>query len=279
MLAATYCAEDGYANPLKVGPAYLSAALRMGLVLECFTEVTAIPREGGIYRVEASGKTWQAPVVVNATGAWLDRVAALAGIGLRMAPCSLQMHATVRLPPMPPASDPAYWRGSVRETGDGRQRSYRWRLAARTLDLATRTQASIPSLLGNVSLAQRILPFLQRGADPRVWGGPFAPTPDELPVIGEVPGYPGFLVVGGSYAFTLAPLWGKVLCALALGRLPGVDLQGLGPERLLRAADAERQPHRSWNSTCKKEKRSMRRDDVNWRGYWPAAQLPSPRPE
>jgi sarcosine oxidase subunit beta len=225
-----------------VGPAYLGAAQRLGLRLECFSEVTAIRHEGGIYRVEATTGAWRAPVVVNATGAWLHRVAALAGIDLRMAPCTLQMHATVRLPPM--------LRHLIQHIGEGLSVKQvtagnvliggGW--PAGTLDLARRTQASIPSFLGNVALAQRILPFLTRVRILRVWGGPFAPTPDELPVIGEVPDHPGFLVVGGSYAFTLAPLWGRVLCALALGRPPGVDLQGLGPARLLQAAGSGSQP-------------------------------------
>jgi sarcosine oxidase subunit beta len=242
VLAATYCSEDGYANPLKVGPAYLAAAQRLGLVLECFTDVTAIRREGGAYRVEASGRAWRAPVVVNATGAWLDQVARLAGIGLRMAPCSLQMHATVRVRPILQHLIQHIGEGlSVKQVTAGNILiGGGW--PARPLDLDARTQASIPSLFGNVSLAQRILPFLKDVRILRVWGGPFAPTPDELPVIGEVPGHPGFLVVGGSYAFTLAPLWGKVLCVLALGKPSDVDLQGLGPERLLQAAAGERRP-------------------------------------
>jgi sarcosine oxidase subunit beta len=236
VLAATYCAEDGYANPLKVGPAYLCAAQRLGLELECFTEVQAIEHEEGAYLVRASGSSWRAPVVINAAGVWLDRVARMVGIHLQMAPCSLQMQATVRVRPI--------LRHLIQHIGEGLSVKQvqagniliggGW--PARPLDLAGRTQASIPSLFGNVALAQRILPFLREVRMLRAWGGPFAPAPDELPVVGEVPGYPGFLVLGGSYAFTLAPLWGRVLCALALGRPPGVDLTGLGPERLLLAA-------------------------------------------
>jgi len=240
VLAATYCAEDGYANPLKIVPAYLGAAQRLGLGLECFTQVTAIQRQGSTYRVQASDRAWSAPVVVNAAGAWLDQVASLAGINLHMTPCSLQMHATVRVRPT--------LRHLIQHIGEGLSVKQvtagniliggGW--PARPLDLTARTQASIPSLLGNVSLARRILPFLKDVRILRAWGGPFAPTPDELPVIGEVAGHPGFLVVGGSYAFTLAPLWGKVLCALARRQAPGVDLTGLGPDRLLQSADAHR---------------------------------------
>jgi glycine/D-amino acid oxidase-like deaminating enzyme len=233
VLAATYCAEDGYANPLKVGPAYLTAARRHGLMLHCFAPVIGIRRAGAVYRVQAGDGTWEAPIVVNASGAWLDQVCRLAGIDLRMEPCALQMHATERTAPR--------LRYLIQHIGEGLSVKQvaagniliggGWPGAA--LDLEGRSPAGVASMFGNLWQARRILPFLGTLRLLRVWAGPFATTPDELPVIGEVPGHPGLLVIGGSYGFTLAPLWGKILCELALGRAPRVDLSGLGPERLL----------------------------------------------
>ena len=95
-----------------------------------------------------------------------------------------------------------------------------------------RSVASAASLRGNLALAARILPFLSRLRLLRIWAGPLAATPDEMPVIGEVPGWPGYFLAGGTYAFTLAPLWARCLAALAEGREPPVPLAGLGPERL-----------------------------------------------
>ena len=241
VLAATYCAADGYANPLKVGPAYLAVAQRLGLALHCFTPVAQIQRIGEVYRVQAGNGVWEAPLVVNASGAWLDGVCRLAGIALRMAPCTLQMHATERTGPR--------LRYLIQHIGEGMSVK---QVAAGNiligggwpgadLDLERRSQANVQSLFGNLRQAQRVLPFLGTLRLLRVWAGPFATTPDELPVIGEVPEHPGFLVIGGAYGFTLAPLWGKVLCELALGHAPRVDLSGLGPERLLgRIGAAER---------------------------------------
>ncbi len=42
--------------------------------------VTAIGRAGERWSVEAGGERYEAPVVVNAAGAWIDRVATLAGV-------------------------------------------------------------------------------------------------------------------------------------------------------------------------------------------------------
>jgi sarcosine oxidase subunit beta len=233
VLAATYCPEDGYANPLKVTPAYLRSAQRRGVTIHCFTRVTSIQHQGDIYRVQSDDCAWLAPVVINASGPWLHKVASLAGIDLRMTPCALQMHATVRTQPLMQHLVQHIGEGlSVKQVAAGNILiGGGW--PAGPLDLEGRSPISIPSLFGNLHLAQRILPFLGTLRVLRVWAGPLAATPDEIPVIGEVPGFPGFLVVGGTYGFTLAPLWGKVLCDLALGHSPRVDLAGLGPHRLL----------------------------------------------
>jgi sarcosine oxidase subunit beta len=71
----------------------------------------------------------------------------------------------------------------------------------------------------------------------RAWAGPLAATPDEMPVIGAVPGLADFYVAGGTYAFTFAPLWAKTLADLVTGLpwLP-VDITGLEPDRLVTSA-------------------------------------------
>ena len=55
-------------------------------------------------------------------------------------------------------------------------------------------------------------------------------------MIGAVPGWPGYFLAGGTYAFTLAPLWARCLTALIEGREPPVSLAGLDPGRALLAA-------------------------------------------
>lgn len=59
---------------------FLRGLRRAGGQVICKAEVTALAREGGRWRVEAGGKSYEAPVVINAAGAWADVVAALAGV-------------------------------------------------------------------------------------------------------------------------------------------------------------------------------------------------------
>lgn len=65
---------------------YLRAFRARGGTLVCDAGVTALARNGRRWQVTAGGRTFEAPVVVNAAGAWCDVVAALAGV----APIGLQ---------------------------------------------------------------------------------------------------------------------------------------------------------------------------------------------
>ena len=59
---------------------YLRRLRRQGGELVCDAEVMSLSHRGGVWNVEAGGRQWQAPVVVNAAGAWCDAVARLAGV-------------------------------------------------------------------------------------------------------------------------------------------------------------------------------------------------------
>ena len=221
--------------------AYLAAAARRGAAIHPFSPVTAVTRQRDGYLVTAGQQQWSAPVLVNLTGPWISAVAALSGIELAMNPVAIQMHITVRIPPVMDCVVQHIGHGlSVKQVAAGQiLAGGGW--PARTLDLDDRSAASVASLRGNLALAVRILPFLSRLRLLRMWAGPLAATPDEMPVIGAVPGWPGYFLAGGTYAFTLAPLWARCLTALIEGREPPVSLAGLDPGRLLLAANTQEQ--------------------------------------
>jgi D-arginine dehydrogenase len=59
---------------------YLRGMRRAGGKLVCDAEVTAMTREQSQWRVKAGGHVYEAPVVLNAAGAWVDVIARLAGV-------------------------------------------------------------------------------------------------------------------------------------------------------------------------------------------------------
>jgi D-arginine dehydrogenase len=58
---------------------YLRTLRRAGGTVVCDAGVTALHRVGAVWRAEAGGQAYEAPVVINAAGAWADHVAGLAG--------------------------------------------------------------------------------------------------------------------------------------------------------------------------------------------------------
>ncbi|MBD0736725.1 NAD(P)/FAD-dependent oxidoreductase [Streptomyces sp. CBMA29] len=242
--AVNWCPLDGYANPLLATRAYLAAAGRLGARLLPFSPVTALARHGSGWRTTIPGGTLDSAAVIDVAGPWLDAVAALAGVRLRMTPVAIQMHATVRAP--------VVLRHLVQHIGEGLSVKQvtagnvliggGW--PAGGLDLAGRSRTSTHSLAGNVAQAVRVLPSLARLRLLRMWAGPLAATPDEMPLIGEVPGERGLYVAGGTYAFTFAPLWGETLAALVAGERPPVAVADLGPHRLMRPEPPRPDPPR-----------------------------------
>jgi len=59
---------------------YLRGMRQAGGKLVCDADVTAMERVGECWRVTAGGTVYEAPVVLNAAGAWVDTIAQLAGV-------------------------------------------------------------------------------------------------------------------------------------------------------------------------------------------------------
>ncbi|MDR1798382.1 MAG: FAD-binding oxidoreductase [Bifidobacteriaceae bacterium] len=236
IIAATWCETDGYANPLLAAPAWLAAAKRLGAAVLHHHQVTALTATSSGWQVVAGGDTWGCAAVVNVAGPWLTPVCRLAGLNLPMKPLAIQMHVTTRSDRPLPHLVQHIGRGlSVKQVvagncliGGG------W--PALKMDLTGRSEPSVASLTGNLAEAARVVPMLRHLRLLRTWAGPLAATPDEMPLIGQMPGAAGLFVAGGTYAFTFAPLWAKTLAALVCGDPPPIEIGDLGPSRLMEPA-------------------------------------------
>ncbi len=84
--AATYGPADGVVDPHAITTTYLRRAREAGARLLLETPLRRARRRDGVWRVDAPGGPYEAPVVVNAAGAWAGRVAAAAGLELTVEP-------------------------------------------------------------------------------------------------------------------------------------------------------------------------------------------------
>jgi sarcosine oxidase, subunit beta len=83
-----------------------------------------------------------------------------------------------------------------------------------------RWQVLDDSVRASMAVAREVYPPVGDVKVARGWAGLEAFTPDDLPVLGRVPGLDGALVAAGfsGHGFALAPAVGDVLARLALGR-------------------------------------------------------------
>lgn len=230
---AEYCPLDGYVNPLKVTPAWMRAAIRQGLSLRTHDEVISISKIGSSWSVKTKNGEFTSSTLVIVAGPWMDRILSMVGVSIRMNPVAIQMHVTERIAPRLPFLVQHIAEGmSIKQVSAG-QIMIGGGWPAQNLALGGTSDISLDSMTGNLSQAVRILPFLQKVRLLRSWSGALGATADEMPIIGEVPGCEGLFVAGGTYAFTLAPLWAKILLDLILKRTPRVEVSDLGIGRLM----------------------------------------------
>src|SRR6201999_1971624 len=71
--------RDGAADPFRTTQAFRRRAVEKGAEVIEGVRVTDIVRSGPVWRVETSDGPIEAPKVVNAAGAWADRIAARLG--------------------------------------------------------------------------------------------------------------------------------------------------------------------------------------------------------
>jgi sarcosine oxidase, subunit beta len=222
-LGGVYSPIDGQADAMATVKAFATAARRLGARIEEGVGVTALLAEGGrVVGVERSDGTRQScDVLIVTAGAWTAPLLARLGVKLPLDTRPLQMlltePASGALAPVlgcfdrkisfKQLTDGAYligggWPGQVVD-----HEANRWAV----LDESVRS---------SLEVAREVYPPVADCPLARSWIGLEAFLPDELPVIGPVPGADGLLVAAGfsGHGFALSPMIGDVLARLALGR-------------------------------------------------------------
>jgi sarcosine oxidase subunit beta len=102
VLAGTWHAPDGLADPNGVVMGYLNAARRMGVRLLTDTNVSAIEtREGKVTAVVTDTGQIETSAVVNAAGPWAASIGRMVGLDLPIGPIRRQWLTTTPLPEIP----------------------------------------------------------------------------------------------------------------------------------------------------------------------------------
>jgi 4-methylaminobutanoate oxidase (formaldehyde-forming) len=211
LYGALYIPGDGYLDPSGVTHALARRARKLGVAVHTGVRVTGIelsPR-GEVSRVITDHGAIRTEIVVNAAGMWAPRIGAMVGVNLPMTPLVHQHLTTKPIPghelpwETPVLRDPAnlvYMREEARGFLVG---GFETTPKACFIDGAPWefTQQLFPpdwDLFGELMEgAVRRVPVLARAEIVKLVNGPEAITPDSRPLLGPVPGVPGFYVAAG----------------------------------------------------------------------------------
>ena len=168
--------------------------------------------------------------MLNAGGGWAGHVAALAGVQLPTRANPIQLIVTEPAPPLVGHLLAHVDRHlTMKQVGNGNLIiGGGWRA---TLDPATgRPRVLRDSLEGNLWIANRVLPALRSVHVIRTWAA-MNVNVDGAPILGEVPGVPGFYNAVTVNGVTLGPIIGQLTADMIRTGRTGRDLTPFTLER------------------------------------------------
>ncbi len=232
VVAGSLLAEDGSANPRLLASALARSAREAGATLLEHHEVTAI--EPG-FRVEASGREFEAPVLLNCAGFWGGKIAETFGEPVPVYPLNPNMLVTEPLPffctrNLGVVGGDVYLRQIARGNvifGGGRGES----------DPALPTSRPLPEpAFAAMARAVEIIPHLADAMIIRCWTGIDGGMPDALPVLGPSRTTSGLIHAFGfsGHGFMLGPAIGAILSELVLDGRTDVPLEAFDIGRFAR---------------------------------------------
>ncbi len=235
VVAATFCADDGFAIPLLAGRVLMEAVRKAGGTIWPHTPILTIAAAGERLRVETSRGTVHCRTLVIAAGVWSGEIAQLLGVTL---PVNLDVNMLTITEPAGPVMDrivthvrgvltlKQYPNGTCMIGGGWQGRG----------DVATRQKdLDYESLLHNVRVAAAIVPGLAPLHLVRSWAGLEGATADLLPLLGRLPGHPNvFATACARGGFTLGPVLGRLLAELIVHDETSMPIDAFDPARFAR---------------------------------------------
>lgn len=198
---------------------WLARVRRLGGELVCRAEVSGLARSGGTWRIETSAGTVEAPIVVNAAGAWADEIARRAGLApLGLTPC----RRTAAILPAPAGQDMTGWPcfATISETWYAKPEAGKLLVSPADEDPVEPHDAFVDDMV----LAEGLDRFERAVTVPvtrveRSWAGLRTFAPDRTPIAGFDPRTEGFfwLAGQGGYGIQTSPALSLLASLLVRG--------------------------------------------------------------
>ena len=241
VLLATFCKDDGLADPHEFLSGYEHAARKMGVEISLETEVIGLDIEGGkITAVKTNKGVITCPTVINATGAFAAQIGKMVGADVKVEPIRRQCVTTGPLdfikPYFPMVVDVASGLYCHKES-KGLLLGWADKNVQPSFDISVDPEYTD-------SILERALdrmPQLETAEVANQWAGLYETTPDHRAILGWEPAVEGlFHAVGFSgHGLMHAPAAGVVTADILSGRKPTLDITDLAPDRFAKGALVE----------------------------------------
>jgi sarcosine oxidase subunit beta len=246
IIAGSYDATGGHANPRLTTPAVGRAAKRAGADVREESEVTAVAKVGDDFVVEvASQGELRAPVLLVTAGAWSEKLSAVFGEPVPLGVYGPQMTVTEPLPyriaptigvATPHLHETVYFRqvkrGNIVCGGFAR---------GPASNETNRATVLPEAILGQMEQLRRVMPGFARVNMIRSWSGIEGYLPDDVPIMASSATTPGLFYAFGfcGAGFQIGPGVGDVMAELIARGTTTTPIAPYGISRFTNAKVAE----------------------------------------
>lgn len=232
-VGALVCRDDGAALPFRTVIAFARRAKALGADIRGNMAATSITRQSDHWCVHAGEERFDAPVVVNAAGAWGHKIAAMVGDIVPLEPWAPMLMITERVEPF---IEPVL--GAV-----GRRLSFK-QLANGTVLVGgghmgearpeqNQTAIRLAGMRESAETVGALFPMLKGVRINRFWAGIEGIMPDVIPVLGPSAVsenvYHSFGYCG--HGFQLSPIAGRIIADLVIRGTTDLPIAPFRPNR------------------------------------------------
>ncbi len=232
LIGGAFCPNEGKANPLLATTAFARAAQACGADIRCRTELLGLERTTSGFRADTSGGVFEAARVVNCAGTYAPEIARMVGLDIPIDGYPIQVSITEAVAPLVKhlvysASEKL----SLKQAASGGLMiGGGW--PALQDPITGRLAVDPASLKANLQVAQAVVPAVADLQLLRTWVASVSGSDDWKPVLGKVPGFPGFFMNAVPWlGFTAGPMAARAVAQLLLDRDPEVDMTAFSAGR------------------------------------------------
>ena len=233
VVGGTFHQKDGYAPPADYVMGYHKAGKDLGVKFLLQTEVTGVLKESGrVAGLDTSQGRISARRIVCAAGAFSGKVGEMIGIEIPVQPVRRQCFVTEKIDdlphPIPMTID--YTSGIYCHSESG---GVLVGLADKAEPPGFNQNVDYPFIEKMAELAMHRIPRLETATIKTQWAGLYEVTPDNHPILGELPGLKNFYIAAGfsGHGVMHAPATGKLMAELLTTGKTSIDLRPLRYER------------------------------------------------